>query len=104
MSIEDTQKCTIGMVVYKVSKQNRTITVTRCVDVYKAELGHYVYKFDNKTSAFSRAFGDTIFFTQADAERCLDRQNKIAHKKALLKKYEEQLNKQLKIFHHNFIK
>ena len=104
MSIEDRPKCTVGMLVHKVSKTNHTITTTRCVEVYKASLGHYVYKFDNKTSAFSRAFGDTIFLNKADADRCLERWNRITHKKELLKKYEEQLNKQLKIFHHNFIK
>lgn len=104
MSAETTPKCSIGAIVYKVSKIKHTITVIRCVNVVHHSLGHYSYHFDDKTRYLSRNFGDMLFLNQTDAARCLDRWNRITKKKMLLKEYETKLNKQLNITHHNFIK
>lgn len=102
--METRAKCSYGALLYKVNKIKLTIKKVNCIQVKKHDLGHFSYKLSDNTTVFSRNFDNTIFDSAVKAKEALEEATKIAKKRALLKEYEQQLNTNLKIKNHNYIK
>lgn len=93
--------CEVGDVVYRLTKTGvEPITITK-IEHYP----HTVYRGENKhQSYFNRAFGKSIFKTKEEAEAEVERREKIAGKKLLLKNYERTLNEELNLGDHFIVK
>lgn len=96
----------LGDVIYKINKNNtKKIVETKVTRVDRAEMGHYVYNCDATPDFFlNRAIGRTYFKTKEGAETALKRNEKISKKRALLKEYETEVNKELGLTDHWVIK
>lgn len=96
-------KCGRKDVLYKINYANHTIKKVVCINIIlHARLGHFTYSLSDKTSCFSRAFGKYVFKTEKEALEQIDKLNKKAKKRELLKKYEEKLNKKFNLTDHNY--
>lgn len=96
----------LGDVIYKINKNNtEKIVETKVTRVDRAEMGHYVYNCDATPDFFfNKAIGKTYFKTKEEAEFALKRKEKISKKRALLKEYETEVNKELGLTDHWVIK
>lgn len=102
MSSSEKQLIEAGTIMYKISKGS--IVPIKIVEVTHHEFGHYSYQDENRNSYFSRNIHKTIFYTKAEAEDYLDYKDKIKQKRALLIKYEDELNKKFNIQNHRCVR
>lgn len=96
----------VGDILYKINRNkiDGPIEVT-VISAERMSAGHIVYRYDNsRDSFFSRAIGHSLFRTKEEAINELEKIKKCKNKRAILKEYENELNKKLGLENHTIIK
>lgn len=99
--MDEDQVLNVGDVMYKVynitNVANTKISKIKCINAQKQYLGHFIYYFDDNSTAFSRNIGKSIFYTEEEAEQYVRNRHLSSLKRRRLKEYEQKLNEQLGI-------
>lgn len=105
----DTRKlCEENDILYKINRNKLQGPIEIIVkSVEHMDLGHYIYKYtidNNSYSFFNKAIGRTLFKTEEEAIKELEKLKKCSIKRRLMKKYEKKLNKELDIDNHIIVR
>ena len=96
--------CDVGDKFYLLNRNTNEITEIECLEIEKQFLGHFTYKFDNGKTYLTKKFGKNIFESKTQAEYYVKESQLKKKKRELLKQYELELNKALKLENHFIIK
>lgn len=93
--------CKEGDKIYRIFKDD----VVEVTVIKITHHPHCAYKIDfDREAHFNRDFGKSLFKTREEAEQELQKRDKIAKKRKLLKDYERKLNEELNLGDHYIFK
>ena len=103
--METSVLCNVGDLLYGIYKD---VVITCQVDEIVTYPTHSVYRCHTTTNSkrtyFNHSFNKSIFYTQEDAKKEINKRKLVSKKRELMKEYEAKLNQELDIKDHFIIK